>query len=406
MRVTLVSTVSGAANGGTAAYIRSLGNELANAGHSVSGLSRLHRANERGPRFGDSDVSDPDLGGGISFEGWQNGFIGPSKAIRPLLALLHHLMSRPRFHKLATLLFHTAYKAALDRKLPAKTEVVHYVGAGSDLLGFSALSAARRRSAKFTITPFVHPNQWADSVLDVRLYRRSDAVFVCSTTERDHLLERGVGRDRLQLTGMAPSGILPADPMRFRCQHGLGERPLILFLARKQRYKGYHVLLRAMKDIIAAIPDVCLVAAGSEGELPYPSISKEHFLDLGELSPSPQDAQQKADVLSACDVFCMPSTAEAFGLVYAEAWHYGKPVIGGMAPALQELIVDGVNGFRVEQDERQLAGRLIQLLQDGGLRHRMGQEGHRIQQEKYTWEAVLRRHLQIWADLGVPAKNS
>jgi glycosyltransferase involved in cell wall biosynthesis len=95
----------------------------------------------------------------------------------------------------------------------------------------------------------------------------------------------------------------------------------------------------------------------------------------------------------------MPSTAEAFGLVYVEAWHFGKPVIGGMAPALGELIVEGVNGYRVEQNEEKVAHRLIQLLQNDALRQRIGEEGRRIQQERYTWEAVLNRHLQVWEDV-------
>jgi hypothetical protein len=29
----------------------------------------------------------------------------------------------------------------------------------------------------------------------------------------------------------------------------------------------------------------------------------------------------------------------------------------------------------------------------------MGEEGHRIQQEKYTWKSVLKRHMQVWEEL-------
>lgn len=395
----LISTVSGAANGGTAAYVRCLGNQMARAGHHVSGLSRLHLSNEKGLQYAESDAGSNSSGGRVTFDGWETRMVDPSKVIAPSLRLLPHFMSRPMFNRLADGLFGAAYTKALERQVPKGVQVIHFVGAGWELLGFSALQVARQRRAVFTVTPFVHPHQWGDSPLDIRFYNRADAVFVCSKVENACLIEKGVSPCQLRLTAMAPSDILRADAQRFRVRHGLGQRPLILFLGRKQRYKGYHVLRQAMEEVITAVPDVCLVAAGPDVEPPYPSVRDGHFLDLGELTPSAADAQHKNDALAACDVFCMPSTAEAFGLVYVEAWHFGKPVIGGMAPALQELIIEGVNGYRVEQNEEKVAHRLIQLLQNEALRQRIGEEGRRIQQEKYTWEAVLNRHLQVWEDV-------
>jgi glycosyltransferase involved in cell wall biosynthesis len=399
VKLSLISTVSGAANGGTAAYVRCLGNQMIQAGHHVSGVNRLHLANDKGLDYAASDAGPGGMGERFLFDGWESCAVAPSKVVAPSLRLLPHFMSRPRIDRISDGLFGAAYNKAVERQVPIDIEVIHFVGSGWELLGFSALRVARRRGAIFTVTPFVHPGNWADSVLDIRFYNCADAVFVCSELEKTYLIEKGVSPSRLRITPMAPAGILPADAQRFRHRHRLGQRPLILFLARKQRYKGYHVLREAMAKVIAAVPDVCLVAAGPDVGSPYPPISEGHFLDLGELTPSSDDAQHKVDALAACDVFCMPSTAEAFGLVYVEAWHFGKPVIGGIAPALQELIIDGVNGYRVEQDAAQVAHRLIQLLRDDGLRRRMGEEGHRIQQEKYTWKSVLKRHMQVWEEL-------
>lgn len=398
MKICLISTVSGAANGGTAAYLRCLGNQMAQAGHHVYGLSRFHLSNEKGLQYAESDAGANGSGGRVTFDGWETRMVAPLKVIAPSLRLLPHFMSRPMFNRLADGLFGAAYTKALERQVPKAVKVIHFVGCGWELLGFSALQVARQRRAVFTVTPFVHPHQWGDSPLDIRFYNRADAVFVCSEVEKASLIKKGVSPSQLRLTAMAPSGILQADARRFRLLHGLGQRPLILFLARKQRYKGYHVLRQAMEKVISAVPDVCLVAAGPDVEPPYPPVRDGHFLDLGELTPSVTDAQHKNDALAACDVFCMPSTAEAFGLVYVEAWHFRKPVIGGIAPALRELIIEGVNGYRVEQDEEKVAHRLIQLLQNDALRQRIGEEGRRIQQERYTWEAVLSRHLQVWED--------
>jgi len=399
MTLCIVSSISGAANGGEAAYIRCLGNHFVKLGHVVFGVSRLRLVHSEFLNYALSDAGPKGGCNQVSCGGWSCRLVGPQPTVTPLLRLLPYLMSRPIVNRLSGFVFRAAYDAPVLDAMPGKIDVVHYVGTGWELLGYSALHAARMRRAVFTITPFVHPDQWGDSRFDVRFYNQADAVYVCSEYERNHLEKKGVHSRRIHRTAMAPAGVQEADANRFRMRWNLGDRPVILFLGRKQRYKGYHVLCLAMKEVIAAIPEVCLAVAGAEVEPPFPAVAKENFLDLGELTTSTGHVQHKADALAACDVFCMPSTAEAFGLVYAEAWHYGKPVIGGMAPALEELIIDDVNGYRVEQDKTQLAARLIQLLQNEGLRRRMGDEGRRIQQEKYTWPAVSSRHLQIWTDL-------
>ena len=307
-------------------------------------------------------------------------------------------MWRRSLQSLAIANFEIAYGKRLESSVPKQLDVVHFVGAGAEMLGFSALRLARRRNARFTVTPFVHPGEWADGSIDIRLYNQANAVFVCTDVERRHLIDRGVIPQRLRKVPMAPSGMVSADGHTFRERFDLGNRPLVLFMARKHRYKGYHVLRDAMRLVVSSFPDAVLVAAGPEGVRPYPELPDANFLDLGELTTSPQDIQTKADAYAACDVFCMPSNAEAFGLVYAEAWHYRKPVIAGPAPALAELIADGTDGFRVEQDPEQIAHKIIAILADPTLGNTMGQRGYEKQQLHYTWPAVIETHMAEWRD--------
>lgn len=148
-----------------------------------------------------------------------------------------------------------------------------------------------------------------------------------------------------------------------------------------------------MPQVLTAIPDTCLVAVGPDREPPYPAVPETALLDLGVASET-----DKADALAACDVFCLPSENEAFGIVYAEAWSYGKPVIGGPAPAVRELITEGVNGYCVAQDEDAIAAALIRLLNDPALRERLGTEGYRVQQEHFTWPSVTEKHRSVFCN--------
>lgn len=396
LRICLVAPVSAEANGGTAAYIRYLGTNLRKQGHEVRGVARLRTEVKRSLQYELTDA-----GANTNFvehEGWRTQLIAPNEAYRPLLKNVLKMLPRPALEGTAIRTFQNAYRASLERAIPHEVDVVHYTGTGYELLSYAALSVARRRGAAFTITPFVHPGEWGDSPVDARLYNQVDIVCACSGYEQSHLESKGVNPALFRRIGVAPAVTASGDRARFRARHNLGDRPLILFLARKQNYKGYHALCRAMAEVVKAVPDVCLVAAGPDVEPPYPAIPEGALLDLGELTPGPEDAQHKADALAGCDVFCMPSTAEAFGIVYVEAWANGMPVIAGSAPAVQELVENGVNGYRVTHDSAEIAEALIPLLQDPAMRERMGRAGREKQQTYFTWESVSDRHIEVFRE--------
>lgn len=381
LRVCIIAAASGEATGGLASYLRCLADHLS---HDCM-VSVVARFTQTG--IGGSDYAAAEPARVLDHGRYQTHIIAPKAAWRPGLRRLISLVSRPAFQPLARWLYGQAYQPSLTAAMPAAVDVVHYIGTGWEMLGFAALAEARRRGAAFTVLPAVHPGSWGDNALDIELYNQADAVFVQSEFERAHLTRLGVDPARLHLTILAPASEADGDAARFRRRYGLEARPLILFIGRKDRGKGYHVLREAMPRILAAVPDACLVAVGPDSAPPYPPVPDGALLDLGLA-----DEADKADALAACDVFCLPSAHESFGIVYVEAWAYGKPVIGGPAPAVRELISEGVNGYCVTQDKEKIAEALIGLLQNPALCRELGENGLRLQQECYTWNAVTEIH--------------
>jgi glycosyltransferase involved in cell wall biosynthesis len=108
------------------------------------------------------------------------------------------------------------------------------------------------------------------------------------------------------------------------------------------------------------------------------------------------DETAKADALAACDIFCLPSTYESFGIVYVEAWSYGKPVVCGTAPACRELIRDGVTGFWADQNPEALSEKLTKLLLNRELQQEMGREGKRTQTGRFNEAAFVTTHLDAF----------
>lgn len=390
--VCFVSNGSCEVTGGQTSYFRALGDTLS-AWMPVSGVARFHTALPR------SDFSSAEQPRDIKRPRWTTRIIAPGGPLRPALPLTLRLITRPALRNLGIELYKAAFGGAMHDAIPAETNVIHYVGAGWDLTGHVALAEARRRKIAFVVSPFVHPGQWADSDLDIAFYNQADTILACSASERDYLRGRGVTRPEYSLIGLGPVSLTEGDGARFRERYNLGDRPLILFVARKHRYKGYHATRSAMAKILKTVPDACLVAIGKDVEPPFPDVPEGGLLDLGEVESSPVGEQLKADAFAACDIFCMPSEAESFGIVYVEAWSFGKPVISGNPPAVRELVEDGVAGFRVaDQNEDLIADRAIQLLKDSSLRKQMGDAGRALQQERYNWDYVSRFHEKMYGE--------
>ena len=128
---------------------------------------------------------------------------------------------------------------------------------------------------------------------------------------------------------------------------------MVSFMGRRDEGKDYHAILKAWPLVLARVPDAILLLAGKGGdEYAYllHQLLADSFRDLGIV-----DDSTKAAVLAACDVFCLPSAHESFGIVYIEAWSRGKPVICGTAPACRELVEDGVTGLHATQVPAELA---------------------------------------------------
>jgi glycosyltransferase involved in cell wall biosynthesis len=389
LSVALVSTVSSHGPGGLSAYVRHLRRGLP----GDWAVSEAARFAVEGPGRVDYAAAEPERLHGA----------GPRRAVQVLapraphrlaLSRVHHLVNRRPLAPAGIAAFSAAYRRSLAAAVPSDADVVHYVGAGWELLGFPALAAARRRRAAFAVTPAIHPASWGDSELDARLYRAADAVFALSEFERRHLIGLGVAADKVRVTPLGPVVEAAGDGARFRREHGLGDRPIVLFVARKQRYKGYHGLCEAMSEVVRAIPGACLVSAGQDAEPPYPPIPDRAHLDLGLCNET-----QKADALAACDVFCMPSSGESLGISYLEAWAHGKPVVAGMAPAVTEIVRDGETGFCTEPDPDSISAVLVRLLSDRALRERLGSAGQELQRARYTWDAVTEIHAEVYERL-------
>jgi len=95
--------------------------------------------------------------------------------------------------------------------------------------------------------------------------------------------------------------------------------------------------------------------------------------------------------------FILPTTYEAFPLVSLEAAAAGLPLLIARVSGVEDLIIDGVNGWFVEHDACSIARRL-QALTDPAQRERMGRSA-RDSVRPFSWDNVVQRYSALYAEL-------
>src|SRR5256712_297765 len=270
-------------------------------------------------------------------------------------------------------------------------ELIHNIG--REYLD-SSLEVAEALGTPIVLTPLAHRGQFhgGDAPSDFARYRRADAITTMTDWEKGWFAGEGIEPDRIVTTGMGPNALRSRDGLAFRAAHGIPpDAPLVLYIGRKERSKGYIHLLDAAELVWRRHPDARFVFIGIPGF--YSSFFDEfaRYADERIVDIERATGAEKAAALDACDVFAMPSLHETFGIGYLEAWLHERPVVGGDIPPLREVIADGVDGLCVRQRVDDVARAIMRLLDDPALRVAMGQAGAAKLHERWAWDQVIAR---------------
>ena len=203
--------------------------------------------------------------------------------------------------------------------------------------------------------------------------------------------------------GFDPSAFAWTDAARARraelakATHG---RPVIFTVGRHVYYKGFDVLIRALRSVDA---DLWIGGRGPLTESFRNAAREAGVADRVRFLGFVPDDELVA-YYDACDVFCMPSTerAEQFGLVQLEAMHLGKPVVATrLGTGVEYVTLDGVTGLLAAPgDEAGLAQAIARLLADPALRARLGNAGQARVATTFSLQQMIDSTAALYRRLG------
>ena len=178
----------------------------------------------------------------------------------------------------------------------------------------------------------------------------------------------------------------------------------LLFLSNLIPSKGVYVLLDACKILKEKGMDFhCNFVGGESKEINrsvFEQAVRERGLDDCVTYHGPKYGEDKERYWQMADVFVQPTFEDCFPLTILESMQHHKPIASTNEGAVPDMVIDGENGFICKRkDAVSLANAIERLIVDEALRNRMGEEGYRIYQEKFTLSCFEQRFTEILREM-------
>ena len=223
-----------------------------------------------------------------------------------------------------------------------------------------------------------------------------DCVITVSEYIKTELVQRGIDSEKIfpiyNLPPTFKNVAIPVSPKADSTVYLFAPGFLISF-------KGFSVLIKAMKKVIDSNKNVNLTIAGDGPDkkslekmtaklLLEPYVKFTGKIPFASLSP----------LYSRSDIVIFPSIyPEPFGRVALEAMFFGKPVVASNVGGIPEIVRDKETGLLVPPNNpEELANSILILVRDRQLRELMGEKGKSVVRTEFDAAEILNKHLRAY----------
>ena len=237
-------------------------------------------------------------------------------------------------------------------------------------------------------------------LLNVIMLINSEGIVAISEQIRNYYETMiGVRRNKVHLikNGIDIQLFENAKRSDLRRELNIGERAKIIgMVANIRSEKNHKLLISAFSTIAREVDDAFLVMVGLDfmnGAVQlYANETglRDRIFFLGERDDVPE-------LLKTFDLFCLPSIHEGMPLTLLEAMAAGVPVIGSDVLGINEVIEHNVNGLLFRgNDERDLAERVIQLLNNEEMRSRFSRTAKSHARQNYSLDNSINEYDRLF----------
>jgi len=187
------------------------------------------------------------------------------------------------------------------------------------------------------------------------------------------------------------------DTRAVRAKYGLNGGRWMLTVGRLVEHKGQDQVLRALALLHDSEPELRYAVAGSGAygirlrALAFELGVEDRVTFLGHVEDDELPALYNVAELYVGASRVAEDHVEGFGISLVEAAATSLPVVAGREGGMPEAVVDGVTGLLADPyDPASLASTIRSLLDAPDYAARLGAEGRRVAESRYSWQRVAR----------------
>ncbi|MBU1118700.1 FkbM family methyltransferase [Patescibacteria group bacterium] len=256
-------------------------------------------------------------------------------------------------------------------------------------------------SLKIVVTLF---NSYVDHFVDATKYHENVSMYTSDNQATISTFKKlGVSEEKLQLL---PNAIDPfetynpatIDRENERKKIGVKENEIaVFFIGRLSEEKNPDVFLKIARQVVAKKKNVKFFVVG-DGNMKkeimrmIKRIGSANITYLGYRSDIP-------NLLTAADIFVLPSRIEGFPSSMLEAMATENCVIASDVGAVGDVIEDGKTGFVVnKKDYRRFVERILQLVDSRETIVNMGRKAREVVVQNYTTEKLANNYRKLYSN--------
>lgn len=237
--------------------------------------------------------------------------------------------------------------------------------------------------------------------------KRCDFVFAPTRGMEGYLLtDCHVPAEKV---GILPTGLVkasytasPEESWNVRKRYDAENIPLLMTVSRMAREKNLDFLLEALAETKKLYEKPFRVLFVGDGPDRNKLEQKSDFLGLRDtvIFTGSIPNSEIAAYYKAADCFVFASKTETQGIVIAEAFAGGTPVLAVRASGVEDLVLNGENGILTEENIRIYAARLTEFLKSPDKRRTMAEKAYAAgleYREEAVAEEAIRRYNEVIA---------
>jgi glycosyltransferase involved in cell wall biosynthesis len=234
---------------------------------------------------------------------------------------------------------------------------------------------------------------WADKIITVSQTTKDEVAWMYEVPKaKIEVINNGVQWERFDIE---------TDPGQEKRKYDIGPLdPTVLFCGRLTWQKGVDILLDAIPGILNKYRNAKFILAGDGDQRGFLENRARHLGIAHTVRfVGYKNGSELVKLFKLCDVVCVPSRNEPFGIVVLEAWSAGKPVLATETGGPKEYVDHEVNGLKIFPRVDSIIWGVDRIFSDFERARWMGGNGRKVLEKRFSWSRIANQTTAVYEQL-------